>query len=240
MNNPNPQSMTAQRYTQICNRQMLILRKEFSGISTPDAEDIMQEAWYSVLLHRPYLLSDDKQLGAYLHKTCVNIANKQYKSVVKYPFSSLDDEKSEYCYGADGSALEKLLSEIENDELQRKKRLHLLRQALCQLSESHLRLLRLYYCHNYSMEEIAEELHLASNDVAKSIKYRILHNLRKQIQKQESVASGQHSPAVFYRFIVPIINCQLSIKRMFPVSPIDNRESLISSCVSIRISLAAA
>lgn len=197
MNNQNPQPMTSQSYTQIWKSQLQTLRKQFSGLSTPDAEDIVQEAWYSMLIRRPNLLSDEKQLGAYLRSICFNMAYKQHKQSVEIPYTSLDDEKSSYYSSVDGSALDDLLSEIEADEHQHQQRLNRLRKALHSLPEQHFRLLQLFYCKHYSMEQIAEEFDLKSKDVAKTIKYRIIQNLRRKIQQQESAAFGEHSPAVF-------------------------------------------
>jgi RNA polymerase sigma factor (sigma-70 family) len=78
---------------------------------------------------------------------------------------------------------------IETDNLeefiQREEKYRLLESALAGLGAKCQSLLKFYYYHNYSMEIIAEILHLSSANVAKASKYKCLEKARELIKNEK-------------------------------------------------------
>jgi RNA polymerase sigma factor (sigma-70 family) len=143
-----------------------------NGGTTTDASDVFQEAM--VILYEKSKLEDFRltcKVGTYLFAISKHLWYKKLEKAQKQPRLLGDD------IGADGQdwAYEDDINSYKEKEMHYRS----LDQALDQLGEPCRSLLRAFYHHDKSMQEIATEFGYTNPDNAKTQKYKCLNRLRK-------------------------------------------------------------
>lgn len=141
------------------------------GLTQEDAEDIFQEA--SIVLYETInsqRLTFTKSPEDYLHGICQNMAYKKIEEL-KRSLNNIDENQ-----------LDRLLELTEEPEEESPKWNYcdLLSRLLSELSERDYALLRDFYVKGLSMEEVAVLHNLASVEVARTTKCRIISRLRER------------------------------------------------------------
>lgn len=147
------------------------------GLSFEDAQDIYQEA--SIVVFQTQSnpnLTLRKAPEAYLHGVCHNLAIRRL------------NELKRFSEGVDDAQLDRLLALTEVEEAapdvmidgsdDEQDYLQLLERLLHALPERDFALLRGFYLEGKSMEELADEFCMASVEVARTTKCRIMNRLR--------------------------------------------------------------
>lgn len=148
--------------------EKLILTK---GGSKDDAKDIFQEAL--IILYRK---AQDAQfeltasLGTYLYSVSRFLWKDELKKRNRTETVELGDVSSD---------LQKDIREANEKE----SRLKLAETALSSIGERCFELLQKFYFHALSMSQIATEMHLSSENVAKNQKYKCLERARIKLQE---------------------------------------------------------
>jgi RNA polymerase sigma factor (sigma-70 family) len=138
-----------------------------NGGNEPDAADIYQEAMvilYEKAQNEEFRLSC--KIGTYLFAVSKNLWHKKLQKLQKGP-GYLNDE-TEIAYEDDIKAHQE--REIHYGQLN---------AALSQLGEPCSSLLKAFYQHDMSMQDIAKEFGYTNPDNAKTQKYKCLNRLRK-------------------------------------------------------------
>jgi RNA polymerase sigma factor (sigma-70 family) len=145
----------------------LILSK---GGSTMDAEDVFQEAL--LILHRKWTegkLEFTSNPETYLFSVCRFLWKDEFKKRKHLPDEELDEELT-----SDDSDLA--------DLHQKEKQIGLIEQALLNIGEKCLHLLRGFYFEKKSMKELAEQLDLRNEILARKQKYKCLEKAREKVK----------------------------------------------------------
>lgn len=143
-----------------------------NGGSEPDAADIYQEAMvilYEKAQNETFRLSC--KIGTYLFAISKNLWYKKLQGLRKQPgsFENADfDERSDWAYEDDIRSHQERETHYEQ-----------LNRALEQLGEPCSSLIKAYYQHDKSMQDIASEFGYTNSDNAKTQKYKCLNRLRK-------------------------------------------------------------
>jgi RNA polymerase sigma factor (sigma-70 family) len=143
-----------------------------NGGTEPDAADVYQEAM--VILYEKAQIEDFRlscKVGTYLFAVSKNLWYKKLQNQRRQPDSldSLDfDGKANWAYEDDVRA-----------HNEREAHYNQLNQALEQLGEPCRSLLKAFYQHDKSMQDIASEFGYTNSDNAKTQKYKCLTRLRK-------------------------------------------------------------
>lgn len=183
---------------------MMNLLTHHFGIPRYDAEDILQDAWLVLLekLASKTLAEMPNKLTAYMLSVCDKKAHEYLrKRSYENLETSLDDES------LTPERIESLQREIqtwedfiEESARERERRLDAIDRALKTLSPRQRALLEGYYFDKKSMRELAEQLGYSSEDVAKTVKNRIMKTVRATVKQQER--AGGLSPAAILKVIV--------------------------------------
>lgn len=149
------------------------------GLTLEDAEDIYQEAsmvLYNTLSSQRLMLNSSPE--AYLHGTCNNMAHKRL------------DELKKKCNAIDEGKLDRLLELTESDECspalyadnsaEEVDYLAILSNLLQELSYRDYQLIHGYYIDGKTMETLTAELGMASIEVLRTTKCRIISRLREK------------------------------------------------------------
>jgi len=145
----------------------LILSK---GGSSMDAEDIFQEAL--LILHRKWSegkLEFTSSPETFLFSVCRFLWKDEFKKRKRLPEQDLNDEEP-----AEDSDLAALYL--------KEKQIGLIEKALLNIGEKCLRLLRGFYFEKKSMKELAEQLDLRNEILARKQKYKCLEKAREKVK----------------------------------------------------------
>lgn len=167
--NNQPLETLFERYGHYCVRTL----QRRTGCALQDAEDIIQE---SVIVFRSNAITGRithaQNLRSYLYTICLNLYRAQTeRQVVR---AQRQQEAAERWSDYDAT-----LSDSEAYQ----ERVQIVLSALDQLRPSCQRLLRCFYLQGYTMQEIAEQLNLASAHVAKNMKYQCLRCWMEKIEE---------------------------------------------------------
>lgn len=151
-----------EKYSQYCVDYMLKRHQ----CSEDEAKDLFAEA---ILVFRDAVirkkLTKVRKVQNYLLGTCIKLHQLQ----LRQDYRKVDKaaEIKERLYGENTNFLDATVSEETNSEL-----IRITMTSFHQLGEKCQQLLRLYYVHHFSLNEIAEEMGFATHNVAKTTKYR--------------------------------------------------------------------
>ena len=157
-----------ERYGSYCTRTL----QRRTGCNRQDAEDVLQE---SVIVFRSNALTGRithaSNLRSYLYTICLNL----YRTQAERQAAQTQRQRE---------AAERWQDAVTPGETEAyQQQVQTVLCALDQLRPSCQRLLRRYYLQGYTMQEIAEQLDLASANVAKNMKYQCLQCWVEKIQE---------------------------------------------------------
>ena len=134
-----------------------------------DAMDVMQETYLSAFTHLDKLQKPE-QVSAWLKRIAVNEVKQQLRQKQPLLFSELSDEE-------DALPPEPVSSQTPEYVLERKEQAALVQQLLSELPDGQRTVLILYYCEQYSVKEIAQQLGVSQGTVKTQ-----LHHGRKKLE----------------------------------------------------------
>ena len=155
------------------------MRKKYQ-CSEDEAKDLFAE---SILSFREAVIQKRvtkiKKLKNYLLGTCIKLHRMQ----LRQDYRKIDkaDEIKRRLYGENSNFLESIIETETNSEL-----IHITMKSFSELGEKCQQLLRLYYVHHLSLNEIASEMNFADYKVAKTTKYRCYQQWMKFAEKLKS------------------------------------------------------
>lgn len=144
-----------------------------SGGEEADASDIFQEAMvvlFEKARNEEFRLTC--KIGTYLFAICKNLWFKKLELRKRMPHALPED------YGAEGGADIAYVDDLNAHE-EREQHYEQLDAALDRLGEPCSSLLKAFYHHNKSMQEIAADFGYTNPDNAKTQKYKCLNRLKK-------------------------------------------------------------
>jgi len=166
--------------------QRLLLK--FPTLDRDEVEDIVQQAWTELYIrlttHPDHV--PDKMVG-YVWQTCHNMALACHNRKTQLERLSIDGNS------IDGDDVSKTVESWLHDDAECEQaflqRLSNLKDALQILTPQQRQLIDGYYYKHESLRELALELGLKSEDVAKTLKYRAILQLRQKMRSLESLAA---------------------------------------------------
>jgi RNA polymerase sigma factor (sigma-70 family) len=145
-----------------------------SGGTAEEAEDVFQEAliiFYKKAIHPEFRLT--ASISTYVY----SVARFLWKDELK---------KKGLKYGSE--EVENLKFESELEEIaQKEKKFQVMEEALKSIGEKCLMILQLFYYKGFSMKEIARQVDLKSEKVAKNQKYKCLERARKRALEVQTI-----------------------------------------------------
>jgi RNA polymerase sigma factor (sigma-70 family) len=148
------------------------LVRDFGG-TRDEAKDVYQEAL--VILYNKVNSTDFKlsaQLGTYLYSVCRFLWMDEMKKKKKRGEKKFDER------------FEVGFAEEMNEAVEKERKIRRVEEALALLGQKCKELLRLFYFNNKSMKEIAKQLGYASEDTAKTQKYKCIESAKKIIERE--------------------------------------------------------
>lgn len=153
---------------------------ETMGLSLEDAEDIFQEAsvvLYDIMSSQRLTMKSTPE--AYLHGICQNMAYKRMEELKKLA-GSVDDDKLNRLLSLTDECDEDMPDAIAEEDDNQVDYESILLRLLNKLSARDYSLIHGFYIEGKSFEILAEENNLASVEVARTTKCRIISRLREQ------------------------------------------------------------
>jgi len=147
------------------------------GLSQEDAEDVFQDAamaFYEQLREQRLLIKGNPE--GYLHGICRHLALKRMDELSRR-HDYIDEDKLD--------RLLELTTDEEDETLaieekQEDSYVRVLSRVLSELTQRDLSLIKGFYLEGKSMQQLAEELQLATVEVARTTKCRILSRMRER------------------------------------------------------------
>lgn len=141
--------------------------------SEEDVKDIYQDA--IIVLYKNFRQKDfalTSSISTYLYAVAKNLWLKEFNKKIKHDHLSLDEMNSKY-------EISKRIENSKSDEsILREK---IIKQSIEELKDPCKSLLRNFYFHNLSMEEIAEVMGYKNSDTVRNLKYKCMKRLRKSV-----------------------------------------------------------
>ena len=149
------------------------------GLDLEDAEDVFQDAamaFYEQLREQRLLIKDNPK--GYLHGICRHLALKRIDELSRR-HDYIDEDKLDRLLELTADEEDETLA-IE--EKQEDSYVRVLSRVLSELTQRDLSLIKGFYLEGKSMQQLAEELQLATVEVARTTKCRILSRMRERAQ----------------------------------------------------------
>ena len=147
------------------------------GLSQEDAEDVFQDAamaFYEQLREQRLLIKGNPE--GYLHGICRHLALKRMDELSRRR-DYIDEDKLDRLLELTADEEDETLA-IE--EKQDDSYVRVLSRVLSELTQRDLSLIKGFYLEGKSMQQLAEELQLATVEVARTTKCRILSRMRER------------------------------------------------------------
>lgn len=147
------------------------------GLSQEDAEDVFQDAamaFYEQLREQRLLIKGNPE--GYLHGICRHLALKRMDELSRRR-DYIDEDKLDRLLELTADEEDETLA-IE--EKQEDSYVRVLSRVLSELTQRDLSLIKGFYIEGKSMQQLAEELQLATVEVARTTKCRILSRMRER------------------------------------------------------------
>lgn len=147
------------------------------GLSQEDAEDVFQDAamaFYEQLREQRLLIKGNPE--GYLHGICRHLALKRMDELSRRR-DYIDEDKLDRLLELTADEEDETLA-IE--EKQEDSYVRVLSRVLSELTQRDLSLIKGFYLEGKSMQQLAEELQLATVEVARTTKCRILSRMRER------------------------------------------------------------
>lgn len=147
------------------------------GLSQEDAEDVFQDAamaFYEQLREQRLLIKGNPE--GYLHGICRHLALKRMDELSRR-HDYIDEDKLDRLLELTADEEDETLAieEKQEDSYGR-----VLSRVLSELTQRDLSLIKGFYLEGKSMQQLAEELQLATDEVARTTKCRILSRMRER------------------------------------------------------------
>lgn len=166
-----------EKYAEYCIKN---LRKQ-KGCSLELAEDILMDA---ILNFRDRVvenkLSEVRNVRNYLYTTCTNMHKAQISKQTKNRNKAYEIQNTLYA-NYDQDHLSKEILQQDQEEFKR-----ISKETFAELNNTCQEVLRYFYVHNLSMEEIATRLGYSGANVAKTTKARCLKKWLEAVKKQQT------------------------------------------------------
>ncbi len=147
------------------------------GLSQEDAEDVFQDAamaFYEQLREQRLLIKGNPE--GYLHGICRHLALKRMDELSRR-HDYIDEDKLDRLLELTADEEDETLAVEEKQEDSYGR---VLSRVLSELTQRDLSLIKGFYLEGKSMQQLAEELQLATDEVARTTKCRILSRMRER------------------------------------------------------------